>query len=333
MNIKEQVKPYAKANKKKSFIQILNTVVPYILLMSFMIFLIDIGLPYYITILFTIPAGLFMVRVFILFHDCTHLSFYSKKKSNIILGHILGVLVFTPYFIWQSDHNIHHGSVGNLDKRGTGDVWTMTVKEYIESSKMKKFIYRLYRNPFFLFFIAPFFLFAVLNRLPSRKFKSKKHQLSNIITSLGILSIFLFVGFTFGFKHYILTQIPVLYIASVSGVWLFFIQHQFEEVYWKHHDDWDFVEAAIKGSSFYKLPWLLDWITGHIGFHHIHHLNPRIPNYNLRLCYKSIKGIDEENTVTLFKSFKLSLLKLYDENKGRLVTFKELKKNKDLHPQ
>lgn len=329
MNIRSKVKPYAQANAVKASIQILNTVIPYLVLMTLMMFMIEIKIPYYFVFLLTIPSGFFLVRIFILFHDCTHLSYLKSKKSNFIMGHLLGVLVFTPYSIWQSDHNVHHGSVGNLDKRGTGDVWTMTVKEYVESSRIKKLIYRLYRNPVFLFFIAPFFLFAVLNRLPSRKFNTKKHQLSRIATNLMILSIFALIFFTFGIKHYLLTQIPVLYIASVSGVWLFFIQHQFEDVYWQHHDDWDFVEAAIKGSSYYKLPWLLDWMTGHIGYHHIHHLNSRIPNYNLKKCYKAIKGVEKEKTITLIHSFRLSLLKLYDEKKGRLITFKEAKLGKN----
>ena len=329
MNIRSKVKPYAQANAVKASIQILNTVIPYLILMTLMMFMIEIKIPYYFVFLLTIPSGFFLVRIFILFHDCTHLSFLKSKKSNFIMGHLLGVLVFTPYSIWQSDHNVHHGSVGNLDKRGTGDVWTMTVKEYVESSRIKKLIYRLYRNPVFLFFIAPFFLFAVLNRLPSRKFNTKKHQISRIATNLMILSIFALIFYTFGIKHYLLTQIPVLYIASVSGVWLFFIQHQFEDVYWQHHDDWDFVEAAIKGSSYYKLPWLLDWMTGHIGYHHIHHLNSRIPNYNLKKCYKAIKGVEKEKTITLIRSFRLSLLKLYDEKKGRLITFKEAKLGKN----
>lgn len=330
MNIREQIKPYAKASRLKSLVQLLNTVLPYLSLMALMMYLISIKVPYYFVILLTIPAGLFLVRIFILFHDCTHMSFYKGKKSNVILGHILGVLVFTPYFVWQSDHNIHHGSVGNLDKRGTGDVWTMTVNEYIESSRFKKLIYRLYRNPIFLFFIAPFFLFAILNRLPAKKFHSRKHRISRLITNLAILISFMIITFTLGFKYYLLTQIPALYIASVTGVWLFFVQHQFEDVYWEHHDDWDFVQAAIKGSSYYKLPWLLDWITGHIGYHHIHHLNSRIPNYNLRRAYASLKGLDTEKTITFFQSFRFALLKLYDEKTGRLISFRDMKSIKHM---
>lgn len=325
-NIRQQLKPYANPSLKSSWIQILNTVLPYLALIFLMGTLIHLKVPYYLTIFISIPAGLFLVRVFILFHDCTHNSFFESKKLNILFGHIFGIMVFTPYFVWQATHNKHHGTVGNLDKRGTGDVWTMTVNEYLESSKFKKFIYRLYRNPAFLFFVAPFFLFGILNRLPSKQFKAKQYTLSRIITNLSILAIFLMVTFTVGFKYYLMIQIPVLYVAASGGVWLFFIQHQFEEVYWEHHSNWDFVRAALEGSSFYKLPLVLDWITGHIGYHHIHHLNPKIPNYNLKRCYKEINGIENENTITFFKSFKLSLLSLYDESTGRLIRMKELKR-------
>ncbi len=204
----------------------------------------------------------------------------------------------------------------------------MTVNEYIESSRIKKIIYRFYRNPIFLFFIAPFFLFAVLHRLPSRKFKSNTHRISRVITNVGILSVLLLTAYTIGIKYYLMIQIPVLYVASVSGVWLFFIQHQFEDVYWEHHGDWSFSDAAVKGSSFYKLPVVLDWITGHIGFHHLHHLNPRIPNYNLRKCYAAIKGVEKEHTITLIHSFKLALLQLYDEKSGKLITHRHAKKHR-----
>jgi omega-6 fatty acid desaturase (delta-12 desaturase) len=285
-------------------------------------------LPYILLLLLAIPTGAFMVRVFIIFHDCTHLSFFKSKKANQLLGHLLGIVTFTPYTIWQSEHNKHHGTVGNLDERGIGDVWTMTVEEYLNSSRMKRFWYRLYRNPIFLFFIAPFFLFAVMNRMPSKRFVSKKHYRSHLITNIGLFAIFLIVSMTIGIKYYLLIQLPVLFFASIMGVWLFFVQHQFEEVYWERHEEWDFIKAAIEGSSFYQLPLVLDWITGHIGYHNIHHLNPRIPNYHLRKCYRDIHEFKKGRTIKLFESFKMAMLTLYDEKSRKLISIKEFRKRK-----
>jgi len=323
---RQRLKPYAKANRFKAWMQILNTILPYFALLATMGLGIYFHVPYFLIFLLAIPTGAFMVRTFILFHDCTHLSFFKTKKGNQITGHLLSVLAFTPYTIWQSSHNRHHGTVGNLDERGIGDVWTMTVDEYLSSSKSKRFLYRLYRHPVFLFIVAPFFLFGVLNRLPSKKYSTKAHQRSRWFTNAGIFLTLVLVSLTVGIKYYLLIQLPVLFFASIMGVWMFFVQHQFEEVYWERHAEWDFVKAAIEGSSFYKLPVVLDWITGHIGFHHIHHLNPRIPNYNLRACYYEVHEFKRGKTITLLKSFKVAVLSLYDEKAGRLIRIRDLRK-------
>lgn len=325
---RDRLKPYAQANIFKSWMQILNTVVPYLGLLVVMGLGLYFEIPYVFVFLLSIVAGAFMVRVFIIFHDCTHLSFFKSKEANKVLGTILGILTFTPYSTWQSSHIKHHSTVGNLDERGIGDVWTMTVEEYTSSSKAKRLLYRLYRNPIFLFVIAPFFLFAVLNRLPSKKFSNKKHHISQIITNVGILLIFLAVSFTLGLKYYLLIQLPVLFFASIMGVWMFFVQHQFDEVYWERHEEWDFIKAALEGSSFYRLPIILDWITGHIGYHNIHHLNPRIPNYHLRKCYKEVHEFKKGRTITLLESFKMAMLTLYDEKSKRLISIKELSKRR-----
>ncbi|MCK8058742.1 MULTISPECIES: fatty acid desaturase [unclassified Fusibacter] len=323
---RQRLKPFAKPKLSKSIVQIVNTVLPYFALLTLMGIGIYFHVPYILILLLAIPTGAFMVRTFILFHDCTHLSFFKSMQANHILGHLLSILTFTPYTIWQSEHNQHHGAVGNLDERGIGDVWTMTVDEYLDSSRLKRFLYRLYRNPLFLFFVAPFFLFAVLNRLPSKRYTAKKHHLSQWITNTGIAAVALLVSLSFGIKYYLMIQIPVLFFASVMGVWLFFVQHQFEEVYWERHGEWDFLKAAIDGSSFYKLPLVLEWMTGYIGYHHIHHLNPRIPNYNLKACYKEIHEFKNARTITLFHSFRLALLNLYDEKAGKLIRIRDLRR-------
>lgn len=325
------LKPYAQANTLKAIMQLVNTVLPYFALVGLMALMIAFKVPYVFTLLLAIPTGAFMVRLFILFHDCTHMSFFKSKKANQIVGHLLSILTFTPYLSWQSEHNKHHGTVANLDERGIGDVWTMTVDEYLESSRVKKIRYALYRHPIFLFFIAPFFLFAVLNRFPSKHYSSKGHHMSNLFTNVGILSVFLAVSLIGGIKYYLLIQLPVLFFASVMGVWLFFVQHQFDEVYWERHQEWDFMKAALEGSSFYKLPLVLDWVTGHIGYHHIHHLNPRIPNYHLRRCYKEIHDFKASKTITLFESFKMAVLNLYDEKSGKLISIKALRKRNILN--
>lgn len=329
--IRSKVKLYAVADNKKAWLQLLNTVVPYFAILIIMGLGIYFKIPYILILLLSLPAGAFMVRAFILFHDCTHLSFFKTKRANHIMGHLLSIVAFTPYTVWQTEHNRHHGSVGNLDERGIGDVWTMTVDEYLASSKPKRFLYGLYRHPAFLFIVAPFFLFAVLNRLPSKRSNEsakikKMHYKSLFITNTGILLTAVITGLTIGIKYYLLIQIPVLFFASIMGVWLFFVQHQFDEVYWERHNEWDFVKAAIDGSSFYKLPLVLDWLSGHIGFHHIHHLNSKIPNYNLRPCYRAMNGFEGGKTITLFESFKMAMLNLYDEKSRKLIKITDLRK-------
>lgn len=326
MNIKElniYLKQYAKPDLKKVGFQILNTLIPYICLITIVMFLASRGVNYFLLLPLSIGASCFMVRVFILFHDCTHKSFVRTRKWNTILGYIFGVLVFTPYISWQKDHNIHHGTVGNLDKRGVGDIWMLTVEEYKYASHLKRFVYRLFRHPIFLFVVAPLFLFAVLNRIPKLK-ASKSEVLNYIYTNFGIVVVGALLSFLFTFKVYIIYQITVLAVAATMGVWLFYIQHQYEEVYWEKTKSWEIVDAALKGSSFYKLPLVFEWISGYIGYHHIHHLNSKIPNYNLKASYKGIKSLKGIRTVTLMESFRLAFLQFYDVKEKRLISYKEL---------
>ncbi len=326
--LRQLIKPFTKPVLGRSIWQMINTLIPLAVLYALMGTAFVAGY-WFVVLLLMIPAGAFMVRTFILFHDCTHMSFFKSQKANMIWGHIFGILTFTPYGAWRFEHNRHHGTVGNLDKRGIGDVWTMTVTEYLESGRFTRFIYRLYRNPVFLFFIAPFFLFGFLNRLPIRKMTKQEH-VSMVITNLGLLLMAVLGSLWLGFWGYVFIQATTLYFAGVMGVWLFFVQHQFDEVYWQDNAHWEFTKAALAGSSFYKLPIVLDWISGSIGFHHIHHLNPQIPNYNLRRCHKAVTtasdavGLEPPYTVTFFKSFRLALLHLYDEANGRLISFKTL---------
>ena len=327
MDIKElnlYLKKYAMPDNKKVAYQMLNTLLPYLLTMTILMYLANRGVNYFVLLPLSLAASCFMVRLFILFHDCTHKSFVKTSKWNTILGNIFGVLVFTPYLAWQKEHNIHHSAVGNLDKRGIGDIWMLTVEEYKNSSKLTRFFYRVFRSPMFLFTVAPIFLFAVINRVPKRK-ASTSELFNYLISNLGIVFLGILLSSVFTFKVYIIYQITVLAFAATMGVWLFYIQHQYDEVYWEESKSWQIVDAALKGSSYYKLPLVFEWISGYIGYHHIHHLNSRIPNYNLKECYQGIEFLKDIRTVTLAESFRLAYLQFYDEKERKLITYKELK--------
>ena len=324
------VKPYAKPSSGKAYWQIVNTVVPYFGLIFIMYLMISNNVNYIFVLLLSVLPALFLVRVFIFFHDCTHSSFMKSNRAMNIFGHVFGVMVFTPFHQWQREHITHHRTVGNIDKRGTGDVWTMTVEEYKNSTKLKKLGYRLYRNPILLFFIGPVYMFLINQRLPFN-IKEKKEWKSWIITNLSVVSIILLVSFTVGFKYYLLIQIPIIFIASSLGVWLFFVQHQYEEVYWEKQEDWDITTASIDGCSVYRLPLILDWFSGNIGYHNIHHLNARIPNYRLRKLYNKSKEFHNSKTINIWQSFKLATLYLYDQKSKRLISRRKYKRENLSH--
>lgn len=323
--LQKLIRPFIKPSAGKASWQIINTVGPYILLILGMYFMISNGVHFLFTLPLSLLAGLLLVRIFIFFHDCTHGSFLKSKRAMSILGHIFGVLTFTPYHVWKRTHTEHHRTVGNLDKRGVGDVWTMTVKEYKESSWIKKLGYKLYRNPFVLFVVGPFYLFVIHNRLPVG-LKTKKDWMSSIFTNLMIAFIIVAVSLTVGFKYYLMIQIPIIIIASTLGVWMFFVQHQYEEVYWESKENWDSIEAALKGSSVYRLPFILDWFTGYIGYHNLHHVNSKIPNYRLKKAWNSHSIFKKGKIINIWKSFHLAALSLYDEKSKRLISFRQYRK-------
>jgi omega-6 fatty acid desaturase (delta-12 desaturase) len=216
---------------------------------------------------------------------------------------------------------VHHASAGDLDRRGTGDVWTMTVQEYLEASRWKRFAYRLARNPFILFVVAPLFLFVVLERLPTGK-EGRRERLSVYGTNLGIALMAAGLCWVFGWKAYLLLQMGAMMVAGSAGVWLFYVQHQFEGVYWERGEEWDYQKAALQGSSYYKLPRVLQWFSGNIGFHHIHHLSPRIPNYRLAKCHRSEPLFQTVKPVTLLGSLKCFSFRLWDERARRMVGYR-----------
>ncbi len=283
---------------------------------------------YWITLLLAFPASGFAIRLFIIQHDCGHSSFFKSQRANDLCGQFCSIFTFTPYHYWRKKHAIHHKSAGNLEHRGVGDIYTMTVKEYFGQSRWGRLKYRLYRNPFILFVVFPTILFLILYRFPSRKYRKViNYRLSVYMTSLVIGLLIGIVIWLVGLKSFLLIQLPISIITSSTGSWLFFIQHQFEDTYWSEDGNWDFSQAALQGSSYYKLPKILQWFTGNIGFHHIHHLSPRIPNYLLEKCQKENPELQETATVlTLRTSLKSILLSLWDENQKKLVSFRQSKR-------
>ena len=314
---------YQKPSVRRGVWQIVNTLVPYAVLWYLMY--LSLAVSYWLVVPLAILAGGFMVRVFIIFHDCGHGSFFKSRKANDILGFITGVLTFTPYYHWRWEHALHHSSSGDLDRRGMGDIWTLTVQEYLESSRWKRFAYRLARNPVVLFVIAPLFLFLGINRIPKPK-APVRERYSVYLTNLAVGMMAVGLIWIFGLKAYLIIQLTVLMVAGSAGVWLFYVQHQFEGVYWERAEKWDYATAArCKAVRSTSLPKVLQWFSGNIGFHHIHHLSARIPNYHLEKCHKAEPLFQTVKPITLFSSFKSFTFRLWDEQRRKLVGYGHLR--------
>jgi omega-6 fatty acid desaturase (delta-12 desaturase) len=314
------VKKYNQPDTAKSIWQIVNSVVPYLILWYLMYLSLEIS--YFLTLGLSVLAAGFLVRIFIIFHDCGHGSFFKSRKANTIAGTLLGSLAFTPNAYWHKNHAIHHMNVGNLDERGVGDVMTLTVKEYEKLSRAGKLKYKLYRNPVILFIIAPILMFVVWFRIirkPMDPASRKSIHITNMIVVLTAAGLILLMGW----KAYLMIQIPVIFLASSAGVWLFYVQHQFDDVIWTRSNDWDYKTQALEGSSYLKLPRILQWFSGNIGFHHVHHLSPRIPNYKLEKCHRENAMFQGIKPINLLPSLKTMHLKLWDEEGEKLISFRE----------
>jgi acyl-lipid omega-6 desaturase (Delta-12 desaturase) len=270
-----------------------------------------------------ILAAGFLARIFIIFHDCGHASFFRSKRANNATGAIAGLLNLTPYRHWRWQHAIHHGTAGDLDRRGSGDIWTLTVQEYLQSTRWRRFAYRLARNPVVLFVIAPLYVFVVHHRFAASAAPKRERQ-SVHCTNLALLGITLVMNAAIGLRAFLLIQLTVSAFAGALGLWLFYVQHQFQGAYWARSKDWSYTAAALQGSSFYKLPRILQWFTGNIGFHHIHHLSPRIPNYHLQLCHEADPFFDTIKPVTLLASLRSLTFRLWDEQRNVFVSFRHL---------
>jgi len=303
--------------------QVANSLVPYLATMALMYLTIRQGLPWWTTLALAVPASAFMVRLFILMHDCTHSSFLRSRRAERVLGRILGVLVFTPFAEWRHAHLSHHATSGDLDRRGTGDIWTMTVDEYVASSLTRRLRYRLARNPLLMLLFGPALVFLVGNRFPPRA-ASRERVRSVVYTDLAIAAIVAAAAHTIGLRAYLAIQVPVLLLGGAWGIWLFYVQHQFEGSYWARGSDWSPVRAALEGSSYYKLPRVLQWFSGNIGLHHLHHLRPRIPNYNLQRCLDATPQFQVSPPLTLWRRIWCARLALWDERAQALVSFRAI---------
>ncbi|MBK9924170.1 MAG: fatty acid desaturase [Anaerolineales bacterium] len=317
---KKIIASYSTPDLPRSIWQLVNTLIPFFALFYLSIRSVDISL--WLTLPLTLLTAGFMVRAFIIFHDCGHGSFFKSQRANDLVGIITGILAFTPYYRWKHEHAIHHATSGDLDRRGVGDVYTMTVEEYLASPWWKKLGYRVMRNPIILLLIGPTFVFVVGERIPPA---TGKREIASVWwTNLALAVIVTVMGLTFGWKNYLITQLLVLFFGTSAGVWLFYVQHNYEGVYWERHSEWDYFTASIKGSSFYKLPVLLQWFTGNIGFHHIHHLGSKIPNYKLPKAYNE-NPIFHVEPLTILSSLKCLKWRVYDEANRRLAGWEALK--------
>jgi omega-6 fatty acid desaturase (delta-12 desaturase) len=320
-----RIKDFEGPVNRSALIQLVNTVLPYLAGLALMFASRVLDWPIWVTLILALPTGAFMVRTFILFHDCCHGSFVSSRKLMETLGFVLGVLVFTPFRDWRRTHWIHHNTVGNLDKRGLGDVWTMTVEEYKASPASRRFLYRFYRNPITLFIFGPFFTFILTNRFPTKGSNAAQHR-ELIFHNLALFAVAAILSLAFGFWNYVLIQGSVIFLGGIVGIWMFYVQHQFDPSYWEHGEGWSFIDAALVGSSWYRLPKVLQWLTGNIGLHHIHHLSPRIPNYRLQACLDSIPELREKTPLRLARSLRAISLNLWDEKGGGLISFRRLRR-------
>jgi len=313
------VAPYERARDGRAALQLATTWT--LLALVFALGYWGISRSPWLTLALAVPAGLLLVRAFIIMHDCAHGSFFSSRGLNGIVGWLSGVLTLTPFAQWRRDHAQHHASSGDLDRRGHGDVRTLTVREYNALSRRARWRYRVMRHPAVLLGIGPLHLMLVQRIRPPRTALRDPQTRSVWSTNVGIACAALLVGETLGWPSLLLVYLPAIYFAAMVGIWLFYVQHQFENTYWVPHSDWDYLTASIRGSSYLRLPHLLAWFTGDIGVHHVHHLSPRIPNYLLQRCHDENVLFHDVTTVTLRQSWRLFRLALWDEQRECLISF------------
>jgi omega-6 fatty acid desaturase (delta-12 desaturase) len=315
---REDLDPYAEPHLGRSLRELATSVVPYLALSVAMYFALHVS--YLLVLVLAIPTAGFLVRTFILFHDCTHGSLMRSKRANAWLGMILGLFVYAPFMRWRHDHAIHHATSGDLDRRGGGDVRTLTVAEYQALPRRARLAYRLFRHPLVMFGVGPIVALLVGPRLVSRDARPRMRR-SVIGTNIALAVIVGVLCWLIGWSNFLLVQFPTVMLAGSAGIWLFYVQHQFEDAYWQDAGEWSYADAALRGSSYLKLPKILQFFSGNIGLHHVHHLNSRIPNYNLQRAHDENPIFHAVPTLTLMDGMRSTRLKLWDEASGRMVGF------------
>jgi omega-6 fatty acid desaturase (delta-12 desaturase) len=316
----EALAPYARPRLGRSLLDLATSVLPYLGLSVAMFYALRVS--YLLVLLIAIPASGFLVRTFILFHDCSHGSFLPSRRANAWLGTVLGLLVYSPFLRWRHDHAVHHATSGDLDRRGGGDVRTLTVCEYRQLAPRARLAYRLFRNPLLMFGIGPIIALLVGPRLVARDARPRMRR-SVIGTNIALALLVGALCWLLGWSNFLLIQAPTVMLAGSAGIWLFYVQHQFEDAYWESSDEWSYADAAMRGSSYLKLPKVLQFFSGNIGLHHVHHLNSRIPNYNLQRAHDESALFDDVPVLSLREALGAVRLKLWDEESGRLVTFSQ----------
>ena len=317
---RDTLAPYAQPRLGRSLIDLSTSVVPYLALSVAMYLALSVS--YLLTLAIAIPASGFLVRTFILFHDCSHGSFLRSRKANLWLGTALGLFVYSPFLRWRHDHAIHHATSGDLDRRGGGDVRTLTVGEYLALPSRAQLAYRLFRNPLVMFGVGPIVALLVGPRLVSRSARPRM-QRSVIGTNIALAVLVGALCWLMGWRDYLLVQAPTVLLAGSAGIWLFYVQHQFEDAYWESAGDWSYADAALRGSSYLKLPRVLQFFSGNIGLHHVHHLSARIPNYNLQRAHDENAIFHDVPVLSFADGLRCVRFKLWDEERRQLVTFAE----------
>jgi acyl-lipid omega-6 desaturase (Delta-12 desaturase) len=309
---------YAQPRLARSLLELTTSVVPY-LAGSVLIYL-TLGVSLALTLGLMILTAGFLVRTFVVFHDCAHGSFLASKRANRYVGRIMGLFVLSPYQRWRHDHAIHHATSGDLERRGVGDVITLTVSEYRGREWRGRLAYRMIRNPLVMFGLGPVIAMVVGPRIATRAQRPRMRH-SVLATDVVLVTITGGLCWLMGWQDFLLVWAPPAMLAGSVGIWLFYVQHQFEDAYWQSADGWDYADAALRGSSYLKLPKVLQFFTGNIGLHHVHHLNARIPNYNLQRAHDENPVFAQVPTLSLWDALRTVRLKLWDEDRRKLVTF------------
>ncbi|HWK01726.1 MAG TPA: fatty acid desaturase [Xanthobacteraceae bacterium] len=316
---------YREPNGARSIFEIVITVVPLVLLWAVILIAVHFG--HWYALVLIIPAAGFMVRLFMIQHDCGHGSFFRGKQANDWVGRIIGIFTLTPYDFWRQTHAVHHAHSGNLELRGMGDIETYTVSEYLDMPRWRRLFYRIYRNPLFLFAIGPAYLFFLQYRLPVGMMWSNgwRPWASTMATNAGIAFVVGLMIWLTGFQSFLLVYLPIVLLAASIGVWLFYVQHQFEDTWWAKRENWNHQQAALHGSSYYDLPAVLRWFSANIGIHHVHHLSSKIPFYRLSNVLNDFPELKKIGRITLTESFCTVRLTLWDEIERRLISFREFR--------